>query len=88
MRYPYKSTLDFYGREQLVEMTPQEYEERLQWYRNKIRQLENSGNRRDKEYCSYLKRWFSDGVCDGVSDCETRIRWHQLPMTETVYFFG
>ena len=86
MRYPYKSTFDFYGREQFVEMTPQEYDEKLQWYRDKMRQLENSGNRRDMEYCAYLKQWFSYGECDGTSDYETRIRWHQLPMPENIYF--
>ena len=88
MHYPYKSTIDFFGREQLVEMTPSECEERLQWYRRRAAELGNSGNRRDKEYRSYLERWFGDYECDGTRDYATRYRFHTLPMSETVYFFG
>lgn len=88
MGYPLKSTIDFFGREQYVEMTPDEYLEQLAFYREKKEELKNSMSRRHREYQSYLERWFGDGKCDGFCDYETRVMLHQLPMSENVYLFG
>ena len=68
-------------------MTEEEYERKLQWYRDRITYLEtNSVCRRDREYCDYLKRWFGDGRCDGAPDYETRYQRRTLPMPYLIYF--
>lgn len=63
-----------------------DYEYKLQWYRDYITRNSSSTARRVREYCDYLKRWFSDGRCDGAPDVKTRILWKRLPMSYNQYF--
>ena len=64
----------------------QDYEAKLQWYRDYAAKNANSPYRRIKEYASYLQKWFSDGPCDGVSCFQARINRRILPMSYNVYF--
>ena len=52
----------------------QSYNERIQWYRDFMIKNENATSRFVSEYVNYLKRWFGEGPCDGVSDFATRIK--------------
>ena len=63
-----------------------EYERKLDWYRKYIKDHENDTTRREREYCSYLKRWFSDGRCDGAPNFEMRHLWKRTPMSYNQYF--
>lgn len=63
-----------------------DYERRLQWYRDYIARNSDSTSRREREYCDYLKRWFSNCRCDGAPDVEMRILWKRLPMSYNQYF--
>lgn len=84
MNYPTKIVFNGWT-EQEVEMTPAEYEESLNSYRNKIEKLLSSKSRRDNEYGSYLERWFSEDICDGFP-FSTKYKFHYLPMCMNVYF--
>lgn len=71
-------------------MTHQEYLEKLEWYRKRMKQMRaNYDNlcRLDKEYCRYLEQWFSDGRCDGTPNYETRVIYKVTPMPFNVYCF-
>ena len=63
------------------------YTERIQWYRDFMIKNENATSRFVSDYVSYLKRWFGDGPCDGVSDFATRIKWKCEPMPINVYLY-
>lgn len=63
------------------------YDERIQWYRDFMIKNENATSRFISEYVNYLKRWFGEGPCDGVSDFVTRIKWKCEPMPINVYLY-
>ena len=63
------------------------YTERIQWYRDFMIKNENATSRFISDYVNYLKRWFGDGPCDGVSDFATRIKWKCEPMSINVYLY-
>lgn len=63
------------------------YNERIQWYRDFMIKNENVTSRFISDYVNYLKRWFGDGPCDGVSDFATRIKWKCEPMPINVYLY-
>ncbi len=63
-----------------------EYEKKLQWYRKYIEDNKDSKARRVREYCNYLKRWFSDERCDGAPNYATRYLWRCTPMSYNTYF--
>ena len=63
------------------------YTERIQWYRDFMIKNENATSRFVSEYVNYLKRWFGDGPCDGVSDFAMRIKWKCEPMPINVYLY-
>lgn len=86
MKYPIELRYDPFLGEVEREMTPQEYEDKIQWFRDFIKRNENDTSRRGQEYVSYLRRWFSDKRCDGVLDFKTRYAWRTLPMSMNVYF--
>ena len=69
-------------------MSPEQYERRIQWYKDYIITNETAGgmSRRTQEYVDYLKRWFSDGPCDGRPNFATRYEYHELPMAFNIYF--
>lgn len=70
-------------------METRSYEEKLQWYRNRMNSLRAAYEklcRRDQEYCRYLERWFSNERCDGTPNYETRVLWKTLPMPYLIYF--
>lgn len=87
MSYPMIETTSPFGGTVYREMRPEEYEERLNFYRNYIARYSNDAARRTKEYISYLARWFGDDTCDGLPDFQTRYRLHQLPMSPNVFMF-
>lgn len=68
------------------EMTPPEYDEQIQWYRDYAKNHANDKARRTREYVSYLNRWFGSGFCDGLSDVNIRLKLHKLPMAYNIYF--
>lgn len=69
------------------EMSPEEYEEWVQWYRDYIKKYENNEpSRRIEEYILYLKCWFGDGPCDGLPNFKARYTLHTLPMSFNIYF--
>lgn len=82
MSYPMKETRFGYK-----EMTPQEYEEELNFYRSSIEDYLSRPGHLNQEYGRYLKRWFSDESCDGAANYETRYRFHRLPMAANTYMF-
>lgn len=63
-----------------------DYDSQLDWYRCFIERHKDDKARRIREYCSYLKRWFGDGPCDGAPNYETRYLWKRTPMSYTQYF--
>ena len=63
------------------------YNERIQWYRDFMIKNENATSRFISEYVNYLKRWFGNGPCDGVSDFATRIKWKCELMPINVYLY-
>ncbi len=68
------------------EMSPEEYEEKIQWYKDYIKRNEKDMVRRTKEYVAYLRRWFGDDSCDGLPNFKARHNLHTLPMSFNVYF--
>lgn len=68
-------------------MTPDEYEEKIAFFHSFIQKNENDNSRRMKEYIAYLQCWFSDKVCDGISDFQTRYKFHVLPMSMNTYLY-
>ena len=70
------------------EMTPEQYNETLERFRASIEGYRNSTSRRQREYGSYLNRWFGDSFCDGIGSVDERVRLHKLPMSCNVYLFG
>lgn len=69
------------------EMTPEEYEVALNFYRSSIAGCLSSTGRLRREYGKYLERWFSDKPCDGMTNYEMRYRFHRLPMAANTYMF-
>ena len=64
------------------------YDEKLDWYRNYVVKHTNATSRRDKEYVSYLTRWFSNDInCDGGT-FDRKYSRKQLPMSYNEYFMG
>ena len=66
MGYPKKEIINDWGIVVFVEMTPEEYEQNLDSFRDKIDKFSSSANCKDKEYGAYLRRWFSEEICDGA----------------------
>lgn len=83
MSYPMKEVKCDFGNSSPLyrEMTPQEYEKSLNFYRLLIEAYSLSSVRLSREYGSYLKCWFSDQSCDGCENYEMRYRLHKLPMS-------
>lgn len=88
MNYPMKEVRSSFGGTTYEEMTPEEYEEELDFFRFLLERLSNNSTRREQEYASYLRRWFSDEKCDGWDSFEFRHQMHKLPMSFNVYFWG
>lgn len=65
--------------------TPEEYSKDINNYKLLIERYISSKNRRDREYGDYLKKWFSEEICDGATYSD-KIKWHKLPMSINVYF--
>lgn len=86
MNYPMKEINDPFIGPIYREMTPAEYDEQLEHYREYIKNNEKHPSRRIQEYLSYLKRWFGDGSCDGLMNFQTRYNCHVLPMAYNIYF--
>lgn len=86
MSYPMKDIYTPFGCT-YREMTPQEYEEALEFYRSSIERHLSSTGRLEREYGKYLERWFSDKPCDGIVSYEMRYRFHRLPMAANTYMF-
>lgn len=84
MSYPVIAKSSPFGGICYKEMTPEEYEKELQWFRD----YESSDCRIDQEYSRYLARWFSNESCDGWPDFKTRYKLHKLPMSLNVYAMG
>lgn len=63
------------------------YEEKLERYKARIPTYLNSKYRREREYGSYLKKWFSEEVCDGGTYAE-KVARKQSPMSYNIYFMG
>ena len=61
------------------------YEVILEWYRTQMTKFLESPHRRSKEYGDYLKRWFSEEICDGFP-YSTKVKFKQLPMSYNEYF--
>lgn len=87
MSYPKKQIVTDWGTFTFVEMTPEEYEQSLISFKGWIEEFLYSTNRRDREYGEYLKRWFSEEICDGAP-FSLKYKWHRLPMTFNQYTFG
>lgn len=66
MSYPKKEIATDWGTFMFVEMTPEEYEQKLISFKGLIKEFLYSTNRRDREYVEYLKRWFSEEIYDGA----------------------
>lgn len=67
-------------------MGKENYEAKLQWYRNYIKDHEQSNSRRTQGYVDYLKRWFSNDVkCDGMFFTQ-KYQNKVLPMPYLIYF--
>lgn len=86
MKYPVELRWDPILGERMHELTPAEYDQRIQWYRDYIKIHENDTTRRNQEYVDYLRRWFGEGCCDGLPNFKVRHTLHQLPMPMNVYF--
>lgn len=87
MSYPKKEIVTDWGTFMFVEMTPEEYEQNLISFKGLIKEFLYSINRRDREYGEYLKRWFSEEICDGAP-FSLKCKLHRLPMTYIQYNFG
>lgn len=89
MSYPMKEVRVDFGNSSPVyrEMTPQEYEKSLNFYRMQMEAYSLSSARLSREYGSYLKRWFSNERCDGLENYEMRYRLHKLPMAFNTYCY-
>lgn len=87
MGYPKKEVTTDWGKTIFVEMAPEEYEKALIEFKEKISFFEESDYRMDKEYGSYLRRWFSEENCDGAP-FSLKYKWHRLPMGFHQYTFG
>lgn len=87
MSYPKKEVVSDYGVISFIEMTPEEYEQNLDSFRDKINKFSSSANRKDKEYGAYLRRWFSEEICDGAP-FSLKYKLHRLPMTFNQYTWG
>ena len=84
--YPYREvTID--GIATFVEMTEEEYENSLINYKKKMGKYLSSEYRKEKEYGSYLKLWFSEEICDGAP-FSLKYKWKKLPMSFNQYFFA
>lgn len=87
MSYPKKEIVTDWGTFMFVEMTPEEYKQNLISFKGRIEEFLYSSNRRDREYGEYLKRWFSEEICDGAP-FSLKYKWHRLPMTFNQYTWG
>lgn len=85
-KYPMKEVRSPFGGTYYREMTPNEYTAEIAWFENQMLKLSESRSRRDREYASYLRLWFSDQQCDGTPDFFFRFDHHKLPMSYNVYF--
>lgn len=64
------------------------YDQQLNWFKNYINNHADATNRREREYVSYLTRWFSSTIiCDGGT-FEKKYNRKQLPMSYNQYFMG
>lgn len=88
MNYPEKLVCDPFVGEYYREMTPQEYEDQIQWYKDYIKKHEGDTSRRMEDYISYLKTWFSDNSCDGFPNFQQRYTLHKLPMPMNIYLYA
>lgn len=87
MKYPVQLCYDpLSGQDVYRELTPYEYEQKLEWYRSYAIRNQDDKARRIREYCDYLNRWFSDELCDGCRNYEARRSLHMLPMPFNIYF--
>ena len=87
MKYPMKEVMSPFGGTTYEEMTHQEYEERLNWFKDYMETHQNETSKSMQGYVSYLRQWFSDSSCDGLPDYKTRYMFHKLPMSSNVYLF-
>lgn len=89
MGYPMKEVRVDFGNSFPVyrEMTPEEYEKELNFYRLQAEAYSLSSGRLAREYGTYLKCWFSDERCDGYANYEMRYHLHKLPQTANGYMF-
>lgn len=89
MSYPMKEVRCDFGNSTPVyrEMTPEEYEKELNFYRMQAEAYSISHIRLEREYGHYLQRWFSDSPCEGYENFEMRYRMHRLPQTANGYMF-
>lgn len=90
MKYPLVFKHDFFRGDYYEEMTPEEYEESIERFRNRMTELEaeQPTGASDRAYLGYLKTWFGNGSCDGWESYEVRYRFHKLPMSQTNYWSG
>lgn len=88
MKYPMINKYDPFLGDIVREMTAQEYEEQLLWYRDYIKTNISSESRKVQDYVSYLESWFSNNECDGLLNFETRYTFHTLPMPFNIYIYG
>ena len=85
-KYPMKEVASPFGGTTYREMTPDEYTQQLAWFETAMYRYLDSKYRREREYGSYLWRWFGDGQCDGSPDIFHRLDNHLLPMPYNIYF--
>lgn len=88
MKYPEKLVFDPILGERYREMTPQEYEDQIQWYKDYLKKHKDDKSRRVADYVSYLGRWFSNSSCDGLPNFKARHTLHTLPMPMNIYLYG
>lgn len=87
MKYPMKEVRDIWSGGTIYrEMTPSEYQESIEWFRDCAERYRDEKPRRYQEYVAYLDRWFGNGKCDGWNSFEERYARHELPMSMNVYF--
>lgn len=87
MSYPKKEIVTDWGTLMFVEMTPEEYEQKLISFKGLIKEFLCSTNRRDREYGEYLKNWFSEAIVDGAP-FSLKYKLHRLPMTFNQYIWS
>lgn len=86
VKYPMKSTRGFDGKEYYVEMTKDEYLERIKYF-DDYRKEPHCDENGIKSYINYLNSWFSENYCDGYDCFASRIKAHKLPMSMNQYLY-